>query len=153
MNLNKAQLIGRVTRAPELKNLQGGQAVTKFSIATNHSYKDKNGEKQESTQFHNIVAWGKLAEVISQWVTKGQEIYVSGRIEYREWDKQDGTKGYMTEIIAEDFQFGAKPKGVGDQREEEGHYAQPPGSAAVAVQNAAATQGYNDGIRLEDIPF
>lgn len=153
MNLNQVELIGRVTKDPELKSTSGGTPVVKFTLATNHKYTDKQGNKQESAQFHNIVAWGKSAEIINQYIVKGQEIYVRGRLDYRSWEKQDGTKGYMTEIIVDDFQMGAKPKGMSDQREDESAYTMPPRTAAEAVQEAALTQGHDDGIRLEDIPF
>lgn len=135
LNLNKIQLIGRLTRDPELRTTPGGTAVAKFGLATNHSYKDKNGEKKDTTQFHNCVAFGKTAEVIAQYVKKGHEFYVCGRIEYSSWDKKDGTKGYATEIMVEEFQFGAKPKG---ER-----------SAAEAIVEEAETQG----VKVEDIPF
>jgi single-strand DNA-binding protein len=114
MNLNKAQLIGRVTNDPETKALPSGMSVSKFGLATNHTYKTKEGEKKETTQFHNCIAFGKLADIISQWLKKGQEIYVDGRIEYRSWDKKDGGKGYITEIIIENFQMGVKARGVNE---------------------------------------
>ena len=91
MNLNKAQLIGRITNDPEMKALPSGTPVVKFGLATNRVYKTKDGEKKEVAQFHNCVAFGKLAEIIGQWAKKGQEVYVDGRIEYRSWDKKDGT--------------------------------------------------------------
>jgi len=112
MNLNKLHLIGRVTKDPELKTLDSGMSVVKFGLATNNVYTNKNGEKIEETDFHNITAWGKTAETIAQYVIKGQELYVEGRIQYRSWDKQDGSKGYATDIICATFQFGQKSKGV-----------------------------------------
>ncbi|MBU4348267.1 single-stranded DNA-binding protein [Patescibacteria group bacterium] len=111
MNLNKAQLIGRVTNDPETKALPSGMSVSKFGLATNHVYKTKEGEKKETTQFHNCIAFGKRSDIISQWLKKGQEVYVDGRIEYRSWDKKEGGKGYITEIIIENFQMGAKARG------------------------------------------
>lgn len=154
MNVNSATLIGRVTKTPELKVTPGGTPVTKFSLATNHTYKDKNGDKKEMAQFHNCVAWGKTAEVINQYVTKGQELYVCGRIEYRSWDKQDGTKGYMTEIIVDQFQFGAKPKtdspAYDDHAQQEG---KPMERSAVDVLLESERVMQGNEIRLEDIPF
>jgi len=111
MNLNKAQLIGRITNDPEIKALPSGISVARFGLATNHIYKTKEGEKKETAQFHNCVVFGKLADIIKQWVKKGQEVYVEGRIEYRSWDKKDGGKGYITEIMIENFQMGAKARG------------------------------------------
>ena len=110
MNLNRIELIGRVTKQPELKALPSGAKVCSFGIATNNTFKNKNGEKVENTTFHNCVVFGKIAEVIAQYVIKGQEIYVDGRIENRSWDK-DGVKHYRTEVLVNNFQFGQKPKG------------------------------------------
>jgi single-strand DNA-binding protein len=106
MNLNKVTLIGRLTKEPEMKFTASGKEVTKFTVATNH----KSGEKEYST-FHNIVTWGTLAENCKKYLVKGQEVYVEGRIDYRTRDKDDGTKGYITEIVANDVKFGAKPNG------------------------------------------
>lgn len=143
MNLNKAQLIGRVTNDPEMKALPSGMSVVKFGLATNHVYKTKEGEKKETTQFHNCVAFGKVAEIIGQWVQKGQEVYVDGRIEYRTWDKKDGTKGYATEIVLENFQMGAKAKG-GAGRTEEIH------EKVSEMPSIDVTEGE---IKSEDLPF
>ena len=109
MNINQANICGRVTKKPELRVLPSGNNVTKFSIATNYTYKDQSGTKKEETEFHNVVAFGKTAETICQWVEKGQELYVQGRIKTNTWEK-DGEKKYVTEIIIENFQFGQKPK-------------------------------------------
>lgn len=112
MNLNQVNLIGRVTKQPELKKLPSGTSVVSFAIATNHNYKKESGEKVETTSFHNCKAFGKVADTIGQYVVKGQELFVDGRIEYRQWDKTDGTKGYATEILVNNFQFGQKPQGA-----------------------------------------
>ncbi len=113
MNVNKAIIIGRLTRDPELRTTQSGRQVVSLSVATSFTYKDQSGQKQEKTEFHNVVAWGKQAEIIAQYFTKGQEIYVEGRMETRSWDDKDsGKKMYRTEIIMEKFEFGAKPQGV-----------------------------------------
>lgn len=111
MNLNKVFLIGNLTRDPELKALPSGTSVVNFAIATNRVWKNDKGEKQEDVQFHNIVCFGKQAEVIKQYMMKGSMILIEGRIQTRSWDAQDGSKKYMTEIVAESFQFG--PKGAG----------------------------------------
>ena len=112
MNLNLIQLIGRVTKNPELKKLPSGTSIVKFSIATNHTYKKDNGEKVENTSFHSCKAFGKIADTINQYVIKGQELYVEGRLEYETWEKKDGTKVYATAILVNTFQFGAKAKGT-----------------------------------------
>ncbi len=113
MNLNKVFLIGNLTRDPELKALPSGTSVVNFAIATNRVWKNDKGEKQEDAQFHNIVCFGKQAEVIKQYMVKGSMILVEGRIQTRSWDAQDGSKKYMTEIVAESFQFGPKGQGGG----------------------------------------
>src|SRR3989344_4959357 len=147
MNLNKAQLIGRITNDPEIKALPSGISVAKFGLATNRTYKTKEGEKKETTQFHNCVAFGKLADIIKQWAKKGQEVYVDGRIEYRSWDKKDGGKGYMTEIVMENFQMGAKARGAGDNRGQE--YVGGNDSVCQAIPTIDVTDGE---IKSEDLP-
>ena len=112
MFLNKVLLYGNLTRDPELKSLPSGQAVSSFSMATNRKWKNKDGSSQEKAEFHNIVAFGKTAELICQYMTKGSGLFVEGRLQTRSWDK-DGTKHYMTEIVVENMQFGpSKPQGT-----------------------------------------
>lgn len=118
MNLNKVHLIGRVTKDPELRSA-GNAVVASFGLATNNIYTDNQGQKREETDFHNIIAWNKTANTIKQYVVKGQELYIEGRIKYRSWDKPDGTKGYATDIICITFQFGQKPKPVTPPAEQE----------------------------------
>lgn len=113
MNLNKVYLIGRMTADPILKVTPGNQQVTSFSIATNRVWKDKDGQKQDSTEFHNIVAWGKQAEVISKFMTKGSLLMVEGRLQTRSWDDKQGQKRKTTEIVAETVQFGPRQGGAG----------------------------------------
>ncbi len=108
MYINKALIYGNLTRDPETKALPSGAAVTTFSVATNRVYKDKNGVKQESTDYHNIVTFGRQAEVVAQYLRKGSGVYVEGRIQTRSWDDKDGTKKYRTEIVADTIQFGPK---------------------------------------------
>src|SRR3989338_5454724 len=108
MYLNKVFLYGNLTRDPELKALPSGSQVANFGMATNRTYKDKNGQKQETTEFHNVVVFGRTAEVIAQYVKKGRPIFVEGRLQTRSWEgKEDGKKQYRTEIIVDNFQFGA----------------------------------------------
>lgn len=104
--VNKVILLGNVGRDPELKSLPSGQAVANFSLATSRRWKDKGGERQEQTEWHNVVAFGRTAEVIAQYVSKGSKLYVEGRIQTRSWDdKQSGEKKYRTEIVADSVQF------------------------------------------------
>jgi len=103
MSLNKAQLIGNLTRDPEVRQTPSGRTVTSFSVATNYSWKDQNGQKQERAEFHNIVAWGKLAEICGQYLTKGKKVYIEGRLQTRDWEGDDGVKRYKTEIVADNM--------------------------------------------------
>ncbi|MDQ1281770.1 MAG: single-strand DNA-binding protein [Patescibacteria group bacterium] len=116
MYLNKVMLYGNLTSDPDLKSMPNGNKVVSFGLATNRSYKDASGAKKEVAEFHNIVAFGKLAEIFAQWLKKGKPVYVEGRIQTRNWeDKNGGGKKYRTEIVAENFQFGAAGKpGEGD---------------------------------------
>ena len=119
-SLNKAQIIGNITKDPELRQTQSGQQVCTFSIATNYSWKDSNGNKQEEAEFHNIVAWGKLAEICSQYLRKGQKVFVEGRLKTQSWeDKESGKKMYRTEIICKDMIMLSK-------KDDGGHQAPPP---------------------------
>jgi single-strand DNA-binding protein len=148
MYINKAFLFGNLTRDPELKSLPSGIKVVSFSLATNRTWKDKNGAKQESVNFHNIVAYGKPAEIIAQYVKKGSSLFVEGRIDTRSWeDKTDGTKKYRTEVIVENFQFGPSQGG--------GSYTKSSSEAPSAPKAAEMdTIDYpTEEINPEDIPF
>lgn len=103
MNLNKAMIIGNVVRDPEMRTTPGGQNVTSFSVATNLVWKDQSGQKQEKVEFHNVVAWRRLAEISNQYLKKGSKVYIEGRIQTRSWDDPNGVKRYRTEIIAENM--------------------------------------------------
>ena len=108
--LNKVMLIGRLGSDPELRYTPDGTAVANFSIATSEEWKDKNtGEKKERTEWHRVVAWRRLGEICGEYLAKGKQIYVEGRIQTRSWEDKDGNKRYTTEIVASDIQFlGAK---------------------------------------------
>jgi single-strand DNA-binding protein len=103
--VNKVILIGNVGKDPELRYTPSGQAVCDVRLATNENWTDKQGQKQERTEWHSVVLWGKPAEIVKQYVTKGQKLYVEGRLQTRSWDDKDGKKRYMTEIVAQDFMF------------------------------------------------
>ena len=100
---NKVQLIGNVGNEPEITNLESGKKVAKFSIATNESYKDSNGEKVTNTQWHNIVAWGKIAEIIEKYVGKGKEVALEGKLTSRSYETKEGEKRYVTEVVVDEI--------------------------------------------------
>lgn len=108
MNLNKAILIGNLTRDPEIKTTPSGQQVASFGIATNRTWNDQSGQKQTAVEFHNIVAWRRLAEICAQYLKKGSLVMIEGRIQTRSWQGQDGTTKYRTEIVAENMQMGPR---------------------------------------------
>lgn len=110
MYLNKVFIIGNLTRDPEIKSLPAGTRVATFSLATNRTWKDAQGAKKESVEYHNIVAFARAADLIGQYCKKGSSLYIEGRLQTRSWDAPDGSKKYRTEIILENFQFG--PKGT-----------------------------------------
>ncbi len=111
MNLNKAFILGNVTRDPEVRAMPSGQQVTSFSIATNRFYTDSAGQKKQDTEFHNIVCFGKLADISSKYVARGGLVLVEGRIKTRNWNNSAGVKQYKTEIIADSLQLGPRPTG------------------------------------------
>lgn len=111
MNLNKVILIGRLTRDPETKALPSGQSLASFGLATGRFFTDKNGQKQQQTEFHNIVLFGRLADIASQFLTKGSLTMIEGRIQTRSWQDSSGNKRYRTEIIGERIQLGPKSAG------------------------------------------
>ncbi len=153
MYLNKVTLYGNLTRDPELKALPGGQQVASFGLATNRSFKNKEGQQQEQTEFHNIVAFGRTAEVMGQYLKKGRPAYIEGRIQTRSWDK-DGQKQYRTEIVVDTFQFG--PQAAGERT---GAAASSAPRNATNEQDEApafggeAIQYPDEEINPEDIPF
>lgn len=111
-DLNKVMLIGRLGKDPELKTTASGSAVCTFSVATNDDYKDKTGNIQKKTDWHNIVVWNKQAEIAAQYLKKGQQIFIEGKLQTRSWEK-DGQKHYMTEIVVSNFQMlGVKGDGA-----------------------------------------
>jgi len=162
VSLNKAFVLGRLTRDPEIRTTPNGQKVTTIGIATNRYYKDKEGNRQEQTEFHDTVLWGRLAEIAGQYLVKGQEVLIEGRIQTRSWEGQDGNKRYKTEIIGESLQLGSKPGGGG--------FSQTPQASKPAeekvVQLDEEAKGDKKGkkakgktnedveeIKIEDIPF
>jgi len=108
MNFNRAVVVGNLTRDPEIRNLPSGQSVASFGVATNRVWTDQNGNRQEATEFHNIVAFGKLADICSNYLSKGRLVLIEGRIQTRSWQGQDGNKRYRTEIVADNMQMGPR---------------------------------------------
>lgn len=166
-DLNKVQLIGRLTQDPEVRTTPTGQTVATFSVATSRQWKDAAGATQSQTEFHNVVAWRKLAEIIKQYLTKGKQVYIEGYLQTRSWvGTQDNVKRYRTEIIADNVIFLGSPTGTAQ------------GSVATATNSAPREFSNNDvpaapselpatpaqptvpasapveeEIRIEDIPF
>ena len=104
MSLNRVQLIGNLTRDPEMKQIPGGQVVTSFGVATNLTWTDKSGEKQNKVEFHNIVAWRKLAEICGQYLKKGSQVYIEGQLSTRKWrDEKSGIDKYSTEVVIQGY--------------------------------------------------
>lgn len=162
MNVNKVILVGRLTRDPEIRNTSGGQSVATLSLATNRFWKDKSGQRQDKTEFHNVILWGRLAEIAGQYLTKGQEAFIEGRMETRKYTAKDGTEKRTTEVIGENLQLGSRAQGASSAP---GSFNKP---ATVPQRPAANTSKANDTeeeiptinldeeqdeIRLEDVPF
>lgn len=159
MYLNKAMIIGNLTRDPEQRALPNGMSVCQFSVATNRVYKDKDGNKQESTDYHNIVVFGRQAETSAKYLKKGQSVMIEGRIQTRSWDDQaSGQKKSRTEIVADTVQFGPKAGGGSfDGGSSAG--AGAPAAASAAGNAKAPADDFGqieypaDEINPEDIPF
>lgn len=113
MSVNKVILVGRLGQNPEIRYTPSGAAVANFSIATNESWMDKSGQKQERTEWHKVVVWGKLAELCSQYLAKGRQAYVEGRLQTRQWQDKDGQTKYTTEVQAQTIQFLGAGAGAG----------------------------------------
>lgn len=154
MYINKAILIGNLTRDPEKRALPNGTVVTSLALATNRVWKDREGNKQESTDYHNVVVFGRPAETAAQYLKKGQSVYVEGRIQTRSWDDKDGTKKYRTEIVADTVQFGAKAGGAGSYGSDANTASTAPSSVSSEPSDVGGQIDYpTDDINPEDIPF
>jgi len=136
--LNKAMIIGRLGRDPEVRYTQGGQAVANFSIATDERWTDKSGEKNERTEWHKIVAWGRQAELAGEYLKKGRQVYVEGRLQTREYEDKEGIRRWSTEVVAQELQF-LDSRGAGAQQD---------------VVSASVAQAASEPAPAEDdIPF
>lgn len=161
MNLNKAMLIGRLTRDPEMRYTQSGTAMTRFGLATNRYGTDAGGERKEFTDFHNVVAWNQgrrnLAELCAQFLRKGSLVYVEGRLQTRSWEGQDGQKRTTTEINATDVQFldsrGSAPAEAGGVPGFEDDFAPTPGAAPAGAPRPLPAAPAEADIDPDDIPF
>jgi len=150
MYLNKAIILGNLTRDPEMRSMPSGASVTSFSLATNRVWKDKDGNKQESTDYHNIVVFGRQAETSAQYLKKGQSVLVEGRIQTRSWEAE-GVKKYRTEIAADRVQFG--PKAGGGASSSAAPAAAGGASASAKKDTADSIEYPEEDINLDDIPF
>jgi len=157
MDLNKVMIIGRLTANPEARTTPQGVTVANFSVATNRVWKDDQGNQQDRTEYHNIVAWRRLAEICAQYLSKGRQVYIEGHLQTRSWEGNDGKKNYRTEVVADNMiMLGSRP---------EGNY-QP--AAAPIAETTSPTPSSSDNqpsestpvenlsdeeIKIEDIPF
>jgi single-strand DNA-binding protein len=169
MNVNKVILVGRLTRDPEIRTTPGGQSVATISMATNSFWTDKSGQKQDKTEYHNVVLWGRQAEIASQYLTKGQECFIEGRLQTRVYTAKDGTEKRTTEVIGETMQLGSRAQGTGSgsSQANSGSNARPYNNNSVSApkKNNAPSQVEEDSIptinlddeideiRIEDVPF
>jgi single-strand DNA-binding protein len=147
MSLNKVMIIGRLGQDPELKYTPGGAAVCNFSVATSESWTDKAGQKQEKTEWHRIVVWGKLAELCNQYLAKGRQAFIEGKLQTRSWEDKEGQKKYTTEIMANTVQFLDSKQTAGASMGAEKNTA-PVESSAPAYNLES-----NDSFASDDIPF
>jgi len=150
MTLNKVMVIGNLTRDPETRATPGGTQVCTFGVATNRVWADPQGVRQEEAEFHNIVAFGRLAEICSQYLGRGRKVYIEGRMKTREWQAQDGTKRNRTEIVAENMIMLDRAPGDGKQQFNKRQPAAPPTAAEEAIP---APEPAKDEIKVEEIPF
>jgi len=150
MNLNKVFLIGRLTRDPELKTLPSGDAVANFGLATDNFFTDKSGQKQQQAEFHNIVLFGRLAEIASQYLTKGSLAFLEGRIRTRTWEDSSGNKRYRTEVIGQRLQLGPKKAGGGVPTQQK---TQEKPVKEIKEEDIPIIEEGETEIKVEDIPF
>jgi len=146
MNLNKAMIIGNVTRDPELKSTPSGQSVVSFSVATNLIWNDQSGNQQKKTEFHNVIAWRKLAEICAKYLRKGSKVFIEGRLQTTDWTGNDGVKRYRTEIVTENMIMLDKSSGQ--------TMSSPSASASGQEEVIEIPEEPTDEeIRVENIPF
>ena len=159
MNLNKVMIIGNLTRDPEVRNTPSGQSVASFSVATNLIWTDQSGQKQEKVEFHNVVAWRRLADICGQYLKKGAKVYIEGRLQTQDWTGQDGVKRYRTEIVTENMimldRAGTAPAATPSMPTEQ---PSVPSEPVINVEEPVSsgfseTNPEEDEIKVENIPF
>jgi len=163
MNLNKAMIIGNLTRDPEIRTTPTGLTVASFGVATNFVWTDQQGQKQERVEFHNVVAWRRLAEICGQYLRKGAKVYIEGRLQTRDWiGQQDGVKRYRTEIIAENMimldRAGAAPVAPAEQPPAPTEQPSTPSEPVINIEEPATggdeeVNPNEEEIKVESIPF
>lgn len=166
MSLNRAQIIGNLTRDPEVRQTPGGAAVASFGVATNFQWTDQSGQKQEKVEFHNVVAWRRLAEICGQYLKRGSKVFIEGRIQTRSWEGEDGQKRYRTEIVADNMimldskgrAMDGAPTGTAADFDEfvgQGQSADSAPRKAAGVKKASKKQeaSVEEDIPVEDLPF
>jgi single-strand DNA-binding protein len=158
MDLNRAMIIGRLTRDPEGRTTPQGASVSNFSIATNFSWVDANGQRQEKVEYHNIVAWRKLADICNQYLRKGGKVYIEGRLQTRDWEGQDGVKRYRTEIIADnmimlDRADSSAPRAFTAPAPAPAEPAPFSANVPTELPTTAVPESDDENIKVEQIPF
>ncbi len=151
MDLNKVIIVGRVTADPQLRTTPGGASVTTIGVATNRTWTDKGGQKQDETEFHNVVLWGRQAEVAAQFLTKGAMVLIEGRLRTRAWTDKNGGQRRTTEIMAERMQLGPRPQGGGKGKS--GGSGAEKDLAMPAAEEIPSINLEDEEIKPEDIPF
>ncbi|MFH1291683.1 MAG: single-stranded DNA-binding protein [bacterium] len=146
MNLNKAMIIGNLTREPEIRTIPNGTTVASFSVATNLVWTDQTGQKQEKVEYHNVVAWRRLGEICGQYLHKGSKVYIEGRLQTRDWTGQDGVKRYRTEIVAENMIMLDSARGRANNDSSFGDQAPP-------LVDEGPQEVIEEEVKVEDIPF
>ncbi|MBI4975615.1 single-stranded DNA-binding protein [Candidatus Peregrinibacteria bacterium] len=166
MSLNRVELIGNLTRDPETKQIPGGQIVATFSVATNLMWTDSSGQRQNKAEYHNIVAWRKLAEICGQYLKKGSKVFIEGRLQTRDWQAEDGSKRYRTEIVADNMimldrradagDFGDRSAGgIGARNGSSvgGDMGKDMGSDLGSSGDSADALMVDEEVKIDDLPF
>ena len=153
-SVNKVILIGNLGKDPDIRYMPNGEAVANITLATSETWKDKTGAKQEKTEWHRVTFYRKLAEIVGEYLKKGNSVYVEGRLETRKWTDKTGTDRYTTEIIANEMRMlGSKSGGSSSEGENKNNKTTPPKNSATSNNNAASTTNSGFGDMDDDIPF